>query len=393
MAGAMYIKSPRPATIHPPDDRSLRHRRRHLGASRASRSTRTGACSRPRRRLPALDAATRLVRAGPRGLVARHRVRARAPARRPPARPPASVCPARCTGWWRSTQHDHVLRPAILWNDQRTQAECEEIEADARTPAADRAHRQPRAAGLHRAEAPVAAPPRARRLRADRPDRPAQGLRPAPPLRRARHRRLRRVRHAAARRRGPPLERGGPRMRSRSTRRWLPPVLESPAVSGHTGRRRAGRGRRAATRRPARSASASIRPGPLSVVLGTSGVVFAALDAFAADPQARVHAFCHAVPGAWHAMGVMLSAAGSLPGCATPPPPTPLRRAPERGRRLAGGHRGPHLPPLPRRRAHPVRRPRRARGVRRTRASATTAARSPAPCSRASRSACATRST
>ena len=40
--------------------------------------------------------------------------------------------------------------------------------------------------------------------------------------------------------------------------------------------------------------------------------MFAALPAFAADPQARVHAFCHAVPGGWHAMGVMLSAAGSL---------------------------------------------------------------------------------
>ncbi|MBA2476651.1 MAG: xylulokinase, partial [Actinobacteria bacterium] len=40
--------------------------------------------------------------------------------------------------------------------------------------------------------------------------------------------------------------------------------------------------------------------------------VFNALPAFAADAQARVHAFCHAVPGGWHAMGVMLSAAGSL---------------------------------------------------------------------------------
>jgi xylulokinase len=40
--------------------------------------------------------------------------------------------------------------------------------------------------------------------------------------------------------------------------------------------------------------------------------VFAALPAFAADERARLHAFCHAVPGAWHAMGVMLSAAGSL---------------------------------------------------------------------------------
>ena len=52
--------------------------------------------------------------------------------------------------------------------------------------------------------------------------------------------------------------------------------------------------------------------GPASVVLGTSGVVFAALDHYAADPEGRVHAFCHAVPGAWHVMGVMLSAAGSL---------------------------------------------------------------------------------
>jgi xylulokinase len=47
-------------------------------------------------------------------------------------------------------------------------------------------------------------------------------------------------------------------------------------------------------------------------VLGTSGVVFAALPDFAADSEGRVHAFCHAVPGGWHAMGVMLSAAGSL---------------------------------------------------------------------------------
>ncbi|HVS84525.1 MAG TPA: FGGY-family carbohydrate kinase, partial [Gaiellaceae bacterium] len=52
-------------------------------------------------------------------------------------------------------------------------------------------------------------------------------------------------------------------------------------------------------------------PGPVSVVLGTSGVVFAALPEYVSDPQARLHVFCHAVPGTWHAMGVMLSAAGS----------------------------------------------------------------------------------
>jgi xylulokinase len=47
-------------------------------------------------------------------------------------------------------------------------------------------------------------------------------------------------------------------------------------------------------------------------VLGTSGVVFAALPEYRADAEARVHAFCHAVPDTWHAMGVMLSAAGSF---------------------------------------------------------------------------------
>jgi xylulokinase len=55
-----------------------------------------------------------------------------------------------------------------------------------------------------------------------------------------------------------------------------------------------------------------VRPGPLSVVLGTSGVVFGVLPAYRADPGARLHVFCHAAPGTWHAMGVMLSAAGSL---------------------------------------------------------------------------------
>ena len=94
---------------------------------------------------------------------------------------------------------------------------------------------------------------------------------------------------------------------------WLPRALESPDVSGITTGGipvAAGAGDQAAgalgvgVDRPP--------PAPVSVVLGTSGVVFAAADAFAADPQARVHAFCHAVPDGWHSMGVMLSAAGSL---------------------------------------------------------------------------------
>ena len=92
---------------------------------------------------------------------------------------------------------------------------------------------------------------------------------------------------------------------------WLPRALESPEVSGET------RGGVPVAAGAGDQAAGALgvgvtAPGPLSVVLGTSGVVFAALPAFAADEGARVHVFCHAVPGAWHAMGVMLSAAGSL---------------------------------------------------------------------------------
>jgi xylulokinase len=92
---------------------------------------------------------------------------------------------------------------------------------------------------------------------------------------------------------------------------WMPRVLESPEVSG-----RARNGVAVAAGAGDQAAGALgvgvFRPGPLSIVLGTSGVVFAALPAYKPDPEARLHTFCHAAPGVWHAMGVMLSAAGSL---------------------------------------------------------------------------------
>ena len=93
-------------------------------------------------------------------------------------------------------------------------------------------------------------------------------------------------------------------------REWLPTALESPEVSGEWDGVpvAAGAGDQAAAALGVGVAG----PGPVSVVLGTSGVVFAGLDAYAADPEARAHVFCHALPGTWHAMGVMLSAAGSL---------------------------------------------------------------------------------
>ena len=50
----------------------------------------------------------------------------------------------------------------------------------------------------------------------------------------------------------------------------------------------------------------------IGVTVGTSGVVFAPLETYAYEPDGRLHVFCHAVPKTWHFMGVMLSAAGSL---------------------------------------------------------------------------------
>jgi len=80
---------------------------------------------------------------------------------------------------------------------------------------------------------------------------------------------------------------------------WLPPVYESTEIAG------------AGDQAAAALGVGIARPGPVSVVLGTSGVVFSALPAYEHDPEGRLHAFCHAVPETWHAMGVMLSAAGS----------------------------------------------------------------------------------
>ena len=55
-----------------------------------------------------------------------------------------------------------------------------------------------------------------------------------------------------------------------------------------------------------------VTPDKIGVTVGTSGVVFAPLSEYAYEPDGLLHAFCHAVPNTWHFMGVMLSAAGSL---------------------------------------------------------------------------------
>lgn len=102
---------------------------------------------------------------------------------------------------------------------------------------------------------------------------------------------------------------------------WLPRVYEGPEVTGVVDEQVAvGTGLRAGTpvvagggdQAAAAVGTGAVEPGILSVSLGTSGVVFATTEGPLIEPEGRLHAFCHAVPERWHAMGVMLSAAGSL---------------------------------------------------------------------------------
>jgi xylulokinase len=55
-----------------------------------------------------------------------------------------------------------------------------------------------------------------------------------------------------------------------------------------------------------------VKPGAVHATIGTSGVVFASTDRPAMDPQGRLHTFCHAIPGRWHVMGVTQAAGLSL---------------------------------------------------------------------------------
>jgi xylulokinase len=102
---------------------------------------------------------------------------------------------------------------------------------------------------------------------------------------------------------------------------WLPATFEGPQVTGLVSENAAaltslragtpvvgGGGDQAAQA----VGVGCVRPGIIALTLGTSGVVFATTPAPLIEPEGRLHAFCHSVPGMWHFMGVMLSAAGSL---------------------------------------------------------------------------------
>jgi len=102
---------------------------------------------------------------------------------------------------------------------------------------------------------------------------------------------------------------------------WLPKTHEGPEVTGQVSAAAAevtglkvgtpvvgGGGDQAAQA----VGVGAIEPGIVALTLGTSGVVFASTDEPFIELEGRLHAFCHAAPGRWHLMGVMLSAAGSL---------------------------------------------------------------------------------
>jgi xylulokinase len=102
---------------------------------------------------------------------------------------------------------------------------------------------------------------------------------------------------------------------------WMPPTFEGPEPTGSlTSAAAAETGLRAGTPivagggdQAANAVGTGVaEPGTVALSLGTSGVIFAATDRPIFEPAGRVHAFCHAVPDRWHLMSVMLSAAGSL---------------------------------------------------------------------------------
>lgn len=88
-------------------------------------------------------------------------------------------------------------------------------------------------------------------------------------------------------------------LRAELTARWG--ISNAPVVAG-------GAGDNAASA----CGMGTVQPGHAFVSLGTSGVLFAANGAYQPKPESAVHAFCHALPGTWHQMGVILSAASAL---------------------------------------------------------------------------------
>jgi xylulokinase len=101
----------------------------------------------------------------------------------------------------------------------------------------------------------------------------------------------------------------------------LPEVFESPEITGRVSKEGAeSSGLREGTPVVAGGGDQAagavgmgiVEPGNVSATIGTSGVVFAATSSPVVEPKGRIHTFCHAIPGRWHVMGVTQGAGLSL---------------------------------------------------------------------------------
>ncbi len=214
-----------------------------------------------------------------------------------------------------------VIRPAILWNDQRTAAECKEIET--------------RVGGPERVIELVSNPaltgftaPKILWLRNHEPENFARVKKILLPKDYIRFRLTGAFATEVSDASGTLLLDVAHRRWSQEILQaldipedWLPQVVESPETTGTVSPQAAaelglkpgvpvvgGGGDQAA----GAVGTGVVKPGILSVALGTSGVVFAYSQAPLQDAWGRLHTFCHAVPDAWHVMGVMLAAGGSF---------------------------------------------------------------------------------
>jgi len=214
----------------------------------------------------------------------------------------------------------NVLRPAILWNDQRTQAQCDEI------------HQRIGRERFIQITGNVAltgfTAPKILWVREKEPEVYARVANVLLPKDFIRYRLTREFAMDKADGSGTVLMDLKQRNWSDEVldeleipRSWMPQLFEGPEITGRitleaaqaTGLRpgtpvMAGGGDQAAQA----VGVGAVEPGIIGLTVGTSGVVFATTPSALIEPQGRLHAFCHAVPGRWHFMGVMLSAAGSL---------------------------------------------------------------------------------
>jgi xylulokinase len=214
----------------------------------------------------------------------------------------------------------NVLRPAILWNDQRTQAECEEIH--------DRVGRE-RFIGITGNVALTGfTAPKLLWVRNHEPNVYARVKHVLLPKDYVRYRLTNSYAMDKADGSGTVLFDLKARDWSPEILQilnidpeWLPPTFEGPQITGTLSAEAAdalglaagipimaGGGDQAAQA----VGVGAVEPGIVALTLGTSGVVFASTPAPLIEPDGRLHAFCHAAPNTWHLMGVMLSAAGSL---------------------------------------------------------------------------------